>query len=396
MNGTPYPDEIMVRGLQRLLRDVEIVGESTTMGLQDAAVGETSLICSGFETLYRGYLVSELVETCSFMEVAYLLMKGELPDGDLLADFRSIMSENAYVDPMLMDWIESIPLHVPVMDVLRSCVTMISHFDPDLDPFTEQDCPEVVVTKAVRLLAQLPSLLAIRIGRQQGWETPALDQDLSFVANLFIAFTGQRPTDEQEDALNRLLIVHACSTFDGPTLAARTVSSCRSDFYSSVLAAFSASKGAEALGGVRQHLLAIEELAGSKNIIEEVKFLLTQGPIDGFIAESQDRRGLLLNDVCKKFAVDCQHKRFECTARAVEQMVYAAACRVPDARWSSARLLHYLGFDDEAFAPLLSIAGIPGWAGHCREQMQSTERVRPLAHYVGPQARPLDRLEERR
>lgn len=395
MNGTPYPDEITVRGLQRLLRDVDIAGQTTSMGLQDAAIGETSLICSGFETLYRGYLVSELVETCSYMEVAYLLMKGELPDGDLLADFRSIMSENSYVDPMLSDWIESIPLHVPVMDVLRSCVTMVSHFDPDLDPFTEQDCPVGVTTKAIRLLAQLPALLALRVGRQQGWETPKPDQDLSYVANLFIALTGQRPTPDQEQALNRLLIVHACSTFDGPTLAARTVTSCRSDFYSAVLAAFSAAKGAESLGGVRQHLLAIEELSGSKNIIHEVKLLLTQGPIDGFIAETEDRRGLLLNDVCKQFATACQHKRFECTARGVEQMVYAAACRVPDVRWSSARLLHYLGFDDEAFAPLLAIAQIPGWAGHCREQMQSPERVQPLAHYVGPPARPLERLEKR-
>ena len=64
MNGTPYPDEIMVRGLRRLLRDVEIATTATTMGLQETAVGETELISKGFETLYRGYLVSELVEKC--------------------------------------------------------------------------------------------------------------------------------------------------------------------------------------------------------------------------------------------------------------------------------------------------------------------------------------------
>lgn len=396
MSGTPYPDDIMVRGLRRLLRDVEIATSATTMGLQDAAVGETELICIGFETLYRGYLVSELVETCSYMEVAYLLMKGDLPDEDLLADFRSVMSENSYVDPMLQDWIESMPLHVPAMDVMRSCVSMMSHFDPDLDPDTEQGTPDTIVSQAMRMLAKLPALISLRVGRQYGRETPHLDQDLSYVANLYIALTGEIPTANQERALNRLMILHACNGFDGPTLAARTVSSCRSDFYSAVLAAVAAVKGSEELGGVRQHLLAVQELAEAKNLIEDVKVLLTEGPLDGFIPESKDRRGILLNDDCKQLATTCDEKRLECTARGVEQMVYGASCKVPDLRWSSSRVLHYLGLDDEGFGPLLAIARIPGWAGHCREQVRSTERVRPLAQYVGPPARSLSPIADRR
>jgi citrate synthase len=395
MNGTPYPDEIMVRGLRRLLRDVEIATTATTMGLQETAVGETELISKGFETLYRGYLVSELVEKCSYMEVAYLLIKGELPDEELLADFRSIMSDNSYVDPQLQDFIESMPLHVPAMDVMRSCISMLSHFDMDLDPFAEQGTPDLVVSQAMRLMAQLPTLLSFRFGRQYGRETPNLDQDLSYVANLFIAMTGELPTTTQEHALNRLLILHACNNFDGPTLAARTVSSCRSDFYSAALAAVSAVKGSEELGGVRQHLLAVQELSETDSIIEEVKALLTQGPLDGFIPEVEDRRGILLNDDCRELATTCEQKRLESTARGVEQMVYAASCRVPDLRWSSARLLEYLGLDNEGFSPLLAIARIPGWAGHCREQMRSSERVRPLAQYVGPPARSLNSIVER-
>ena len=85
----------------------------------------------------------------------------------------------------------------------------------------------------------------------------------------------------------------------------------------------------------------------------------------------------------------------EATAQAVEQVMYGAAGLVPDLRWSSARALHYLGFDDEVFAPVLAIARIPGWAGHCREQMRSAERVRPIARYVGPESRRFQRLQER-
>ena len=195
--------------------------------------------------------------------------------------------------------------------------------------------------------------------------------------------------------MSRLFIQHACNNFDGPTLAARTVSSCRSDFYSAALAAVSAVKGSEELGGVRQHLLAVQELSETDSIIEEVKALLTQGPLDGFIPEVEDRRGILLNDDCRELATTCEQKRLESTARGVEQMVYAASCRVPDLRWSSARLLEYLGLDNEGFSPLLAIARIPGWAGHCREQMRSSERVRPLAQYVGPPARSLNPIVER-
>lgn len=396
MNGTPLPDDIMVRGLRRLLRDVDIAVTTTTMGLQEAVVGETAMTCAGFETLYRGYLVSELVETCSYMEVAYLLMKGDLPDEELLADFQSVMAENAVLDPMLIDSVESMPLHVPAMDVLRSCVSMVGHFDPDLDPFTEQGSPDLVVSQAMRLLAQLPGLLSLRLGRQHGRDVPDLDQDFSYVANLFIAMSGRMPSDAEERALNRLLILHACNGFDGPTLVARTVSGCRSDFYSAALAAVSAVKGSEELGGVRQHLLAVEELSQCENLVDEVRILLTEGPLDGFIPEDQDRRGILLNEECKALATTCEQKRMECTARGVEQMVYAATCKVPDLRWSSARMLSYLGLDDESFGPLLAIARVPGWAGHCREQMYSTERIRPLAQYIGPPARALTPIENRR
>ena len=391
MNGTPFSDEILNKGLRRLLRDVEISASTTRMGLEEAVVGETSLVNCGFETLYCGYLVSDLIDSCSFMEVAYLLLHGELPDEESLADFRSIMTENAWLDPMLSDWIESIPLHVPVMDVLRTCVSMISHFDPDLDPFTEQDSPELITIRAVRLLAQLPSLLALRVSRQQGHDVPEPDPELSFVANLFTGLVGHRPDEAEERVMNRLLILHACNSFDGPTVAARTASACRSDFYSAMLAAVSTVKGTEELGGVRQHLLALEEIACGGSVIEEVKVLLTQGPLDGFVREDEDRRGLLLTDDCRVMARSNQHRKLECAARGVEQMVYAASSRVPDLRWNSARILHYMGLDDEAFGPLLAIARIPGWAGHCREQMHSSERIRPLAQYVGPAARRLKR-----
>lgn len=395
MNDAPVPDEIMVRGLRRLLRDVDLAAASTSMGLEEALVGETGIVSTGFETLYRGYLVSELVESCSFMEVAYLLIRNDLPDEELLADFQSILTENAVVDPMLMDWIESVPLHVPAMDVVRSCVSMLSHFDPHVDPYAEQGTPESITSRAVRLLAQLPTLISLRVGRQHGWETPRLDHDRSYVANLFIAVRGDIPTVAQERALNKLMILHACTGFDGPTVAARTATSCRSDFYSAVLAATACVKGSEELGGVRQHLMALLELAGGSNLIEDVKAMLSQGPLDGFIPEEQDQRGTLLADDCMQLACEPDHKRLELVARGVEQAVYGATGRIPDLRWSSARILHYLGLDDEAFGPLLSIARIPGWAGHCREQMHSTERVRPIARYVGPDVRVLAPIGKR-
>ena len=395
MSDTPMENETVVRGLRRLLRDVELTSETTAMGLEEAAVGETAMTSVGFETLYRGYLVSELVEQCSYMEVAYLLIFGDLPDGDLLADFRSVMNETSDVDPMLADWIESVPLHVPAMDVLRSAISMLSHFDPDLDPEIEQDTPEAVASRAIRLLAQLPALIGLRVGRQQGWDTPRIDHDLSYVANLFLCATGELPSVVQERALNRLLILHACNGFDGPTLAARTASSCRSDFYSAVLAGVASVKGSEELGGVRQHLLAIQELCERCNVIDDVRAMLSEGPLDGFIPEDQDQRGTLLGEDCRELAIEADEKRMEVTARAVEQIVYGKAARVPDLRWSSARVLHYLGLDNEAFGPLLAIARIPGWAGHCREQMRSPERVRPIARYIGPAARVLTPLAQR-
>ena len=391
MTGTPLPGETLLRGLRRLLRDVEHTATATRMGLDETPIGETQMSRVGEQSVYRGYAVSELANECSFIEVAWLLIHGDLPDEDLLADFRCVMMESAQVDPMLADWVESVPLHVPAVDVLRSAVSMLSHFDPYLD----QGTPEAIANRAQRLLAQLPGLLSLRVSRQRGMSEPQADEDLTYVANLHLALTGEIPSADQERVLNRLLILNACHGFDGPTVAARTTSSCRSDFYSAVLAGISAVKGAEELGGVRQHLLAIHELTKSRTLVADVRSLLGEGPLDGFVCATRDSRGALLADDCRRLAVTPAHRKMEATALGVQRVVHEVCGLVPDLRWNSARVLHYLGFDSEVFAPVLAIARIPGWAGHCREQMRSIERVRPVARYVGPESRPFQRLAER-
>src|SRR6516225_1209968 len=102
-------------------------------GLEGVIDGETAIstITGGLE--YRGYGISQLAEGSTFPEVAYLLLYGNLPNEEQLADFKAILDESAEVDPAVIELLRNVPLHVGSMDVLRTGISAVAHFDPQLD-----------------------------------------------------------------------------------------------------------------------------------------------------------------------------------------------------------------------------------------------------------------------
>lgn len=165
-------------------------------GLEGVIAGETAISTVEGGLTYRGYTIEDLAREASFLEVAYLLLYGELPAQEQLADFQSVLAESDEVDASILDFLSSIPLSVPAMDVLRTGVSALAHFDSQLS----DEGTDANVAKAIRLLARIPVLIAARYRLSQGLNLVEPNPELGFSANLLYMIRGEEPTPSHERA----------------------------------------------------------------------------------------------------------------------------------------------------------------------------------------------------
>src|SRR2546423_1611021 len=213
--------------------------ESYSPGLEGVIAGETSISTVETGLTYRGYAIEDLAEHSNYEEVAYLILYGELPTASQAAAFRKRLGAAAVVPGELTETLRHIPPAAPAMDVLRSAVSLLAHWEPEA-----ADGSHVAnVRKTERLLAQIPVVVAARQRLKSGQEPIAADPSLTLPANLLWMLRGQKPSDKQVHAMDVSLILYAEHEFNASTFSARCVVSTLSDLHSGITAAIGALKG---------------------------------------------------------------------------------------------------------------------------------------------------------
>jgi citrate synthase len=356
---------------------------------------ETAIAAIDGGLRYRGYSIEELVEQSNFAEVVFLVVRGELPSHEQLADLQAILTEAAVLEPDLLAWIERIPLNASAIDVLRTAVSLIA-----LDECHEDDSsPGAAWDIIQRLLAQLPVLVASRYRMGRGQELPESRDDLSYAANLLWLLTGREPSPTAERACDALLILTAEHEFAPSTCAARVVASTRADFHSAIIAGMCAIKGVWHGGPGRQIIDILEAVARPEAAPTIVRAVLEQYErIPGFwhrVYKTSDPRAELLAPLCRSVAEETGHLNSELVASAIESAVWDEQQILPSLDWPAARLLHYLDLDADLFVPIFVISRMVGWAAHYIEQQQSPVPIRPRGSYSGPPNRQFEPLDER-
>jgi citrate synthase len=364
-------------------------------GLEGVIAGETAIstITGGLE--YRGFSITELAEQSTFPEVAYLLLYGELPNEEQLADFKAILDESAEVDGAIIDLLRAVPLHVGAMDVLRTGISALAHFDPQAD----ENSTAANIAKTIRLLAQIPILIAARHRLREGLSLLEPDPGLSFSANLLYLITGQIPSAVQERAMDVSLILYAEHEFNASTFTARVVTSTQSDLYSAIVAAVGALKGPLHGGANERVLEVLEEVATPANAETWVRQALAQKrKIMGFghrVYKDGDPRAVILRNYCAELARRSGDDSLEQIADTLERVVREEKKLPPNLDWPSARLYKYLGLEVDLYTPLFVASRVVGWAAHVIEQSEHNRLIRPRSNYIGPATRPYVPLEER-
>ena len=395
MSGAPLVSSLMLQGVQRLVERVTMESKPWFPGLDGVIADETAVSAISSDILYRGYPLGQLASSASFVETAFLLFNNELPNGEFLADFQSILTESADVPAPVINMLEELPMHIDMVDVLRSAVSLLGHHDIQMIDSDQN----AIIQKATRLLAQLPVLIAARHRQQLGCDPVLPDQHYSYIANLLQMITGKLPSEKEEQALETLFVLYAEHGFTPSTYTARLVASTGADYHSAITAAIGAIKG-PLHGGMRERAIEILHEVGHVDQAEKWVSAAAQQkrPIPGFghrMHLQGDPRARLLRCHCRQLAEMTNQKELEERADAVRHAVAEHYGLLAHLNWPAARVLYYLDIPPELFAPLFIISRLTGWSAHIIEQQEIRRPIRPCSRYNGPKPRPFVPLNER-
>jgi 2-methylcitrate synthase/citrate synthase II len=352
-------------------------------GLEGVIAGETAVSTVEDGLRYRGYPVGELCEHCTFEEVAYLLLYGELPTAAELKGFNDRVAMARRLPPVLREVFAALPKWGHPLDTLRTAVSILGSFDQD----TTDNSREANLRKAERLLAQIPVAIAdaFRIGK--GLTPIPARQDLGTAANFLFMLRGSESTAAEVRSLDISLTLYAEHEFNASTFTGRVIVSTMSDLHSGVAGAIGALKG-PLHGGANEKVMDVVKAAGSVEKAEAYTMaaLAKKERIMGFghrVYKSGDVRAGIIRPYVRQMAEATGNAAFEATADKIEEVMAREKKMFPNVDWPAGRMYHAMGLEIPIYTPMFAMARITGWAAHIIEQLDNNRLIRPRGLYNG-------------
>jgi len=354
---------------------------------------------------YRGYSIEDLAANSTYLEVAWLLIYGELPTADQLGEFDEKIRHHTLIHEDLKRFFQALPHTAHPMSVLSSAVSALStYYEDDLDPHD----PEKVELNTIRLLAKLPVLAAYSHKKAVGQAFLYPDNSLSFVENfLKLNFGNLAEVYELNPvlvkALDRLLILHEDHEQNASTSTVRLVGSTEANMFASISAGINALYG-PLHGGANEAVLAMlgrirDSGEGVQRFIDRVKRKEDGVKLMGFghrVYKNYDPRAKLVKESADEVLADLGindplldiAKELEQAALTddyfIERKLY------PNVDFYTGVIYKAMGFPTRMFTVLFAIGRMPGWVAHWREAINDpqTKIGRPQQLYTGYDARP--------
>ena len=371
-------------------------------GLEGVIANETAIAnvegqegAGGLE--YRGYRIEDLAGRVSYEETAFLLLHGDLPTAGQLREFDARLRAARSIPEPLVDLYARIPPAVHPMDVLRTSVSVLGHYDPDVNAPPRDHAANV--RKAERMIAQMATAVAYYERISGGRPVVPPRDDLDHAANFLNMVNGRVPSETMRRAFDLSLVLYTEHELNASTFSARVTVSTLSDIYSGIVAAVGTLKG-PLHGGANEEAWKVLEQVGSPDNAERwIQEALGRGErIMGFghrVYKTGDPRARILKESCVKVAEEIGDDRWERVAEPIERAVTSQKKLPPNVDWPSARLYHYMGLDIDIYTPIFAMARVAGWAAHVIEQLDHNRLMRPRARYIGPPNRPVPPIDRR-
>jgi citrate synthase len=359
-------------------------------GLEDVVVS-TSEICfiDGREgrLLYRGFDVDDLVAGRStFEETVFLLWHGHLPSKKEYADTYKAFSStaNRKLPPKLLSVLRQFPKKTTPMEILRTGVSALSAFDPD----AADNSREASVRKALRLTAQMPTLVAAWERIRRGKPVLAPNPKLSVAANFLYMMSGKKPTELAARTFDIALILHADHEFNASTFAARVTAATLSDMHSAIVSGIGALKGPLHGGANEQVMLMVEKIRNPADAEAFVRKNLADKSfrIMGFghrVYRVEDPRAKHLRRLAFELGQQVGDTSKAEMLNTIARVVTEEKRIFPNVDLFSGAAYRAMGIPTDQFTPIFAMSRVAGWAAHVLEQHTNNRLIRPRAEYTG-------------
>lgn len=359
-------------------------------GLEDIVVN-TSSICDVNGDLgaliYRGYDIHDLATHATFEEVIYLLWYGELPTTIQLEQFTRELAQARALPAPIISMIRTFPASATPMDVLRTITSALAIYDVD----TGDNSRDANVRKAIRLTAQIPTIVATFDRLRSGLDPVAPRNGLGLAADFLYMLSGNVPDEVSIHAFDVALILHADHELNASTFAARVAAATLTDMYSAITAAIGTLAG-PLHGGANQRVMEmLEEIGDEENAETYIRDALAQHrKIMGFghrVYHTEDPRATHLRQMSHDLGVRTGEMKWYNLSMRVEHVVLAEKHLNANVDFYSASVYHSLSIRTDLFTPIFACSRVAGWTAHVLEQLANNRLIRPRADYTGPRGR---------
>jgi citrate synthase len=362
---------------------------------------------------YRGYAIEDLAENCFFIEVAYLILNGELPNFEQLEQFKRDMRRFALIHEDMIHFFDHFPPNASPMSILSTMVGTLHNFYPEMD---EEDDPYGGLTVATaRLLSKIRTIAAFSYKKSIGHPLVYPNAKLNYVQN-FLNMMFDRPNipyvikPEVASAMNKLLILHADHEQNCSTSTVRLVGSAGVNLYASISAGVNALWG-PLHGGANQAVVEMLELIYADDrdfdkYIKKAKDKNDSFRLSGFghrVYKTFDPRAKIIKEACDDVlrALEVDDPLLD-IARELEERVsnddyFVSRNLYPNVDFYSGIIYRAIGIPTDMFTVMFALGRIPGWIAQWNEMKQDPDLKigRPRQIYTGHTRRKFVPMHER-
>ncbi|HZC30438.1 MAG TPA: citrate/2-methylcitrate synthase [Gaiellaceae bacterium] len=327
--------------------------------------------------MYRGYDIAELAEHSTYEEVAYLLLRGELPSDEELAAFKDELAQRELPEHVAA-LIDASARTARPMDMLRTAVSALA-FDGGFEQ------------PATTLIALAPTIVSRYERRRRGLDPVEPDASLSYAENFLWMLHGEQPSEQAARAFDIVMILHAEHEMNASTFTARVVAGTGADLHAAIVAGIAALSGPLHGGANEAAMKLFEQWGSAERTPDAVRAMLERKEkLFGFghpLYRAYDPRAIILKRISHEFSEDAGEPNWYAITEAAETTVMEEKGLFPNVDLYSASVYRYLGIPTDLFTSLFACSRIAGQAAHVLEQQQDNRIIRPSAEYVGPERR---------
>jgi citrate synthase len=360
---------------------------TTSRGLEGIVANTTRLsdvIGDKGQLIYCGYDINELAGKVSYEEVTYLLWNNRLPNREELERCANQLRSLRKLPEGLTDFIKNAPKNAAPMDVMRTAVSMLGLYDPNIG---KEATVEVGKERARSITAKIGVIAAYFHRARNNQPLPPVREDLGEAAHFLYLMNGEEPTKEAADTLDVAFVLHADHGMNASTFSARVTISTLSDMYSAITSAIGTLKGPLHGGANEEVIRMLEEIGSVENVDAYIEDQLAQKKkimgIGHRVYKTLDPRAPHLRAMAIKLSEKIGEPKWIKMSERIAELMKQKKNLNANVDFYSATVYYSLGIPTDLFTPVFAIARTSGWCAHVLEQLEDNRLYRPLSEYVG-------------